>query len=94
MFPTVNIAYMGVYTGLIGLASVGMLAGLFLFICKSYKCRYLLYLVCSIFLFIGFISFLLSISISASIPALYFTCDAITYAFSSGSNFNGNNLII
>ena len=94
MFPTINTAYISVYTAFIGLASVGMLAGLFLLICKCYKCRFILYLVCSIFLFIGFISFLLSISISASIPALYFTCDAITYAFSSGSNFNGNNLII
>jgi hypothetical protein len=94
MFPTINTANMGVYAGFIGLASLGMLAGLCLLICKCYKCRFILYLVCSIFLFIGFIIFLLTISISASIPALYFTCDAITYGFSSGSNFNGKNSII
>jgi hypothetical protein len=94
MFPLMNTGITGVYAGLIGLASLGMLAALLLLICNFYKCRYLLYFVCIILVFIGIISFFLSIIISALIPVFYFTCDAITYAFSSGPNFNGNIFII
>ena len=94
MFPIMNTGITGVYAGLIGLASLGMLGALLLLICNFYKCRYLLYLVCVILVFIGIISFFLSIILSALIPVFYFTCDAITYAFSSGSNFNGNSFII
>jgi hypothetical protein len=94
MFPIMNTGITGVYAGLIGLASLGMLAALLLLVCNFYKCRYLLYFVCIILVFIGIISFFLSIIISALIPVFYFTCDAITYAFSSGPNFNGNIFII
>jgi hypothetical protein len=87
-FPTINTAVTGIYAGLIGLSAVAMLAALFLLICNVYGCRYLLYFVCVIFVLIGFISFFLSILVSTIIPIFYWTCDALTFAFSSGVNFN------
>ncbi len=85
---TVTTAATGIYGGLIGIASLGILATILLAFCNLYKCRFLLYFTCCILLIIGIVSLLLATIISALIPLFYFTCDFTTYSFSSATNFN------
>ena len=91
--PTINTAVTGIYAGLLGIASVGILATLLLLICNLYKCRYLLYFVCVILVVIGVISFILSLVLSILMPLVYFTCDFANYSFSSKANFDCTNYI-
>lgn len=88
--PTATTAMTGIYAGLVGLASVGILATFFLLICKTYKCRYILYFTCFIFFFIGFISLLLTTVLSAVIPVFYFACDFTTSSLASATGFTTN----
>ncbi len=87
-FPVMGQAITGIYAGLIGLASIAMLATLMLLICNIYKCRYILYLTCVIFVLIGVISFLLSFLLSAILPITYWTCDFATFTFANKANFD------
>jgi len=91
---TITTAVTGIYAGLIALSSVAMLATLLMLICNIYKCRFLLYLTCFLFLWIGIISLLLVSIVSALIPIFYFTCDFTTFALSSPANFNCNYFMI
>lgn len=93
-FPVMGQAVTGIYAGFVALASIAMLATLMLLICNIYKCRYILYLTCLIFVIIGVISFLLSVMISALIPITYWTCDFATFTFSSKANFDCTFLLI
>lgn len=93
-FPVMGQAVTGIYAGLVALSSVAMLATLMLLICNIYKCRYILYLTCLIFVIIGVISFLFSFIISALLPITYWTCDFATFTFSSKTNFNCTYLFI
>ena len=93
-FPLINTAVTGIYAGFVAIASVGLLATLLLLICNLYKCRYLLYFTCLIMVIIGFITFFLSILLSAFLPFIYFTCDFATFSFSSKANFDSNYLYI
>lgn len=88
--PTATTAMTGIYAGLVGLASIGILATFFLLVCKTYKCRYILYFTCVLFFFIGFICLLLTTIFSAILPIFYFACDLTTSSLSSAAGFNNN----
>ena len=93
-FPTINTAVTGIYAGLVGLSSLAMLATLLMVICNLYKCRFLLYFICILLVFVGLISFLLATLVSALIPMMYFGCDILTFSISSAANFNCNTFLI
>lgn len=90
IMPTVTTAMTGIYAGFIGLAVLGIIPTLFLLICSWFKCRYLLYFTCCLFLLIGIVSFFIVTLISALIPIFYFVCDFSTFTLSSAANFNKN----
>jgi hypothetical protein len=80
-------AFFGVF---IGFGVLGIIATLLMTFCDKFSCRYLLYFICFFFVILGMLSFFLAILFSVFTPVLYFGCDFLTTAISSGANFNTN----
>lgn len=80
-------AAFGVFIGLGVLSIVGTLMMTF---CDKYKCRYLLYFVCTILTVLGILCFFLTILFSIFTPVIYFACDYINVTISSQAGFSTN----
>jgi hypothetical protein len=50
---------------------------------KKYRCRYLIYAVCGILCFLGLITFLIAIVLSAATPPIFLACEYIQTSLSS-----------
>lgn len=83
-----------VYGLTLGVASVMLLSTLLVAFCDKIKCRYLMYISCSILFFIGVAGFLLSVVLSITTPVVHFGCQFMDYSFASSSNFNCNLYLI
>jgi hypothetical protein len=92
--PIVIKALTAFYACLIAVTGMGMVAALLMLICNAYKCRYVLYIVCTIFVVVGLSLFCATIAVSTAIPLTYFACDFSRFAFSNSSNFNCNSMVI
>ena len=64
---------------LVGLSVLVILGALLMTFCEKYKCRYLIYFSCCLLIIFGIVGFLLSIIFSAIVPALYFSCEFISF---------------
>lgn len=80
-------AAFGVFIGLGVLSIVGTLMMTF---CDKYKCRYLLYFVCTILTVLGILCFMLTILFSIFTPVIYLGCDFLTATISSSAGFSTN----
>lgn len=58
----------------LALALLGIIGALILVVCNTFKCRYLLYGICGIFVVIGILTFIISILFSIVVPFLHFGC--------------------
>lgn len=80
-------AAFGVFIGLGVLSLIGVLM---MACCDKYKCRYLLYFVCTILTILGILCFFLALIFSVLTPMIYFSCDFINTTISSKASFNSN----
>jgi hypothetical protein len=78
------------YGLLIGLCSLAILGAILMACCESYKCRYLMYLICGVMFLIMGVGFLVATLLSAVIPAtrIIWGCDYLNASISSSANFD------
>ena len=86
----VTIAVTAVFGVFIGLGVLSIVATLMMTCCDKYKCRYLIYFVCTILTVLGIFCFLITIIFSLLTPIIYFSCDFINVTIASEAGFSKN----
>lgn len=88
--PLINLGVQLVYGITIGIASLMLIGTLLVAFCDKTGCRYLMYFSCVLLFLIGIVGFMMTIIFSIVTPAIYFSCQFISYSLASTSNFNSN----
>lgn len=76
-----------IFGAFIGLGVLGVVGTIIMTFCEKFRCRYLLYFICLIFVLIGIVCFIVTLIFSIVTPVLYLACDFLQTTISSQAGF-------
>lgn len=76
-----------IFGAFIGLGVLGVVGTIIMTFCEKFRCRYLLYFICLIFVLIGIVCFIITLLFSIVTPVLYLACDFLQTTVSSQAGF-------